>query len=158
MVDSDASVTENATTKRWVTTGNLTIAQDIADLVTAISTKDSDFTATFGRVKISPASNQTVLFEDDGTDSITIDPIGLLDTLGASVVRQQKSFQVAKRDDSFSEYRQLHFTNNPTANDTITINGIPYEFTTTADAGPGSTGEGATEVAISGTAWFDNCL
>ena len=151
VVDSDASVAENATTKRWVTTGNLTIAQDIADLVTAISTKDSDFTATFGRVKISPASNQTVLFEDDGTDSITVDPIGLLDTLGASVVRQQKAYQVAKRDDSFSEYRQLHFTNNPTANDTITINGIPYEFTTTADAGPGSTGEGATEVAISGT-------
>ena len=97
VVDSDASgVTESATVKIWNTNGNITVAQDISDLVTAISTKDSDFTTTFGRVKVAPSNNQTVLFQDDGTDSITIDPIGLLDTLGAIVVKQQKSFHIRK--------------------------------------------------------------
>ena len=150
VVDSDASLVESngaTSTKRWNTNGNLTIAQDIADLVAAISASDSDFTTTFGRVKVSPASNQTILFEDDGTDSITVDPIGLLDTLGASVVRQQKSFQVAKRDDSFSEYRQLHFPRNPSTGERITVNSIVYEFTTSADTSLAP----VIEVAINGT-------
>jgi len=128
--DTTGALAETATLKRWDVSANTNLSQDVASLITAVTTKDSDFSTTFGRMKVSPGTSTTILFNDDGTDAITVSPIGLLDSAGASVTRQEAAFTVRKQDDVFSPYKQIQFTTNPADAEVLTVNGINYEFDT----------------------------
>lgn len=139
------NVVETATLKRWDTTGNSSVGDDVADLVTAISTKDSDFEAAGGRVVIKTGDISTILFRANGNDDIIVDPAFLLDANGVGATNQNSSFTVRQQAAIYTDDTQVRFTANPiNANaDTITINGITYTFLTTPVA--------ATDVAIGGT-------
>jgi len=114
------------------TSANTTLAQDVAALVAAIKANDTDFgnygSFTNNRVQVSAASTTTVLFADDGTRAITINPAGLLDTDGNPVTTQTASFTVRKQALDYTNHTQFRFTAVPANNDTIVINGVTYTF------------------------------
>ena len=143
IVDTNASVAENATTFRWVTTGNTTLAQDVASLVAEVKAHDTDFTDygsyTNTRIAVSSGSTTTVVFHEDGSKAVTVNPVGLKDTNGASITKQTSAFTVALQDQLYTDFRQLKITTLPANNDVITINGTAYTFSTgEADDATGS--------------------
>ena len=136
--DSDASVTDTAVLKRWDTNGNSSIGDDVADLVAAITTKDSDFETAGGRVVVKSGDISTILFTAKGNDNISINPAFLLDSNGVGATNQTTSFTVNLQAAIYTDDTQVRFTAQVTDNDTITINGIVYEFdgnTTFPEAG-----------------------
>jgi len=152
--DSNASVTDSATRQRVDISTSTSLTGDVAALVAEVIAHDSDFDATNGRIAISTASASTIIFKEDGTggnsttpNGFTISPLGLLDTNGSFVVRQQTDFIVKTTNEIYSDYDQFVFGQNPTDGDNITINGITYEF----DNNAAVTGTNTT-VTINGTA------
>jgi len=107
-----------------------TLAGDVAALLTAVRASDPNFDTTNNRIAASAGSSTTVLFEDDGLNSIVIDPTGLKDSTGAEVTTQTTSFTVSKRDTLYTDETQIKFTAVPTTADTVIINSITYTFTT----------------------------
>ncbi len=107
-----------------------TLAGDVSALLTSIRTNDPNFDATNNRAALSSGSSTTMLFEDDGLNSIIIDPTGLKDSTGAEVTTQTTSFTVSKRDTLYTDETQIKFTAVPANADTIIINSITYTFTT----------------------------
>jgi flagellar hook-basal body protein len=146
-VDADADMTVTAATPtanagtantyKVDTSASTTLAGDVAALLAAIRTNDPNYDSTNNRVKTSPASSTTLLFEDDGLNSITIDPTGLKDSTGQAVAAQETSFTISKRDTLYTDYTQLKFSTVPSNGETIVINNITYTFTTNEAADTG---------------------
>ena len=137
--DSNAAVTAGNTQIDISTSTSLT--GDVAALVAAVIATDSDFDTTNNRIAVSTASASTVVFTEDGTggnsttpNGFTVNPIGLLDTNGSFVVRQQTSFVVKTTNEIYSDYDQFKFTGLPADTDTMLINGITYTFSTAEGA------------------------
>ena len=111
---------------------NTTAAQDVASLIAAVKANDTDFGDyggfTNNRIKVDPGSTTNILFNDDGTRKITINPAGLLDTNGNGVTTQTTSFDVRKQNSSFTTLSQFTFTGVPADNQKMTINGVVYNF------------------------------
>jgi flagellar hook protein FlgE len=133
--DSDASVVQTATLRRVDVSANTTLAQDVASLVSTVKGWDTDFadygaagTYTNSRIAVSSGSTSTVLFTEDGTGSITVNPAALLSSTGAFVVKQESSFTVNKVNTLYTTADQFKFSAQPDDGDTIVINGITYEF------------------------------
>ncbi len=145
---ADTTTQETATKKFWDASSNTSVSEDVADLINAIQQKDSDFNSVFGRVAVSASNSSTILFADDGTDDIVVNPAGLLNSVGSPVVKQTGSFTVNKTADQFSSYRQFHFPFNPSTGNTILINSIQYEF---VSAGGSVTGTADRAITVSGT-------
>ncbi len=134
--DSDAAgVTENATTKRWITSPTGSIADDVTALVTAVRLQDSDFDATSGRISVKVGDISTVVFNAKGNDTIVIDPAFLLDANGVGAAKQTTQFDVKQQAAIYADTTQFHFPGVPDAGDTIKINDITYTF---VDGAPGA--------------------
>ncbi|MBC8338532.1 MAG: flagellar hook-basal body complex protein [Rhodospirillales bacterium] len=136
----DTTLTDNGTsTANAGTTGiirvntgsNTTVAQDVSTLLTAIKANDTDFDTTNNRVKLDPGNSTTLLFLEDGTETITVDPSGLLTSAGAPAAKQSTSFTVKKVNSKYAETAQFRFKGVPADGDTVIINGITYTFATT---------------------------
>ena len=129
-VDSNGSVAETATLKSWDTSGNSSLGDDVADLVTAVSSKDSDFETAGGRIVVKTGNISTILFKAKGNDDIFVDPAFLLDANGIGATNQTTSFTVNQQAGIYADETQLHFPALPADGDTIVINGITYTFAT----------------------------
>ncbi len=112
------------------------LSQDVAALVAKVKATDNDY-ANYGdvptvnnRISVSAASSTTILFNDEGTGAITIDPTGLLDTSGTRVTSQDASFTVKKQDLAYTDATQFKFTAIPANGDTILVNAKTYTFST----------------------------
>ncbi|MBL6931043.1 MAG: flagellar hook-basal body complex protein [Rhodospirillales bacterium] len=135
--DADMTVTAATTTANAGTAGtykvdisaSTTLAGDVAALLASIRTNDPNVDTTNNRVSTSPGSSTTLLFEDDGLSSMTIDPTGLKDSTGAAVTTQVTSYTVDKRDTLYTDTTQIKFSTVPATGDTLKINGITYTFT-----------------------------
>jgi flagellar hook protein FlgE len=112
------------------TSDSATMAGDVTALLTAIRASNSNMDTTNNRVNTSAGSTTTVLFEDDGINTIVIDPTGLKDSTGADITEQSTSFTVSKRDTLYTDQTQIKFTAVPANADTIVINSLTYTFTT----------------------------
>lgn len=133
--DSNASVTTTATLKKVDISANTTLAQDVASLVAAVKAHDSDYgnygslgTYTNTRIAVSADNTATVVFTEDGTASMSINPAGLLSSSGAFVVRQESTFTVDKVNTAYSKFDQFTFSGVPANGNTIVINGVTYTF------------------------------
>ncbi len=131
--DSNSSNPTNAVT--FTSTDTLTAV--IAALVAKVKATDNEF-ADFGdttpatvnsRIRVSPGSSTTVLFKDEGTEAITIDPTGLLDTTGERVSTQSTAFTVKKQDLAYTDTTQFKFTAVPANTKSLIINSLTYTFT-----------------------------
>ena len=134
-------VAESGTQRRVNVAANTTLAQDVASLVAIVKGFDTDFadygaTGTFtnNRIAVSAASTSTVLFTEDGTGSITVNPAALLSTTGTFVVKQESSFTVNKQNNLYTTADQFKFSVVPDDADTIVLNGITYTFSTAEGA------------------------
>ena len=112
------------------TSNSTTMSGDVTALLTAVRASNSNFDTTNGRMIASAGSSTTVLFEDDGLNTIIVDPTGLKDSTGADVTTQNVSFTVSKRDTLYTDETQIKFTAVPAQNDTIVINSLTYQFVT----------------------------
>ncbi len=137
--DSDASVVQTATLRQVDVSTKTTLAQDVAALVSAVKSFDTDFadygadgTYTNNRIVVSSGSTTTVLFNEDGSGNITVNPAALLSSTGTFVVRQESSFTVNKVNNLYTTADQFTFDVIPSDGDTIVINGITYEFDSNA--------------------------
>ncbi|MHA1597319.1 MAG: flagellar hook-basal body complex protein [Alphaproteobacteria bacterium] len=135
----DSNSTSTAT-KAIDISASTTLAGDVAALVAAVKAYDTDF-ADYGdtpttntRISVSPGSSTTVLFEDDGTKAITVDPTGLLDSTGVRVSAQDNTFTAKKQDLAYTDSVQFKFTTMAAPADTIVINGLTYTFASTEAA------------------------
>ncbi|MFQ5763705.1 MAG: flagellar hook-basal body complex protein, partial [Rhodospirillales bacterium] len=81
-------------------------------------------------IKVDPGNSTTVLFTEDGTADINIDPTGLLTAAGTPAANQDLTFKVNKVNSKFAETTQLTFSGVPADAQTVTINGILYTFST----------------------------
>ncbi len=104
------------------------MTQDVASLVAVVIASDSDFDTTNNRIAVSAASTTTILFKDDGTRAVTVDPTGLLDSTGTRITTQNNAFTVTKPATVYRDYAQFTFPGVPANADTMTINGIVYTF------------------------------
>ena len=147
----------------WINTlNNTTLANDVADLVSTVKAYDIDYTdygdgpTSNSRIALSAGSSTTILFKDDGTGAITVDPTGLLDTSGVAVSTQTQSFTVKKPHLDYTDTTQLKFSsgNLPANADTIVVNGLTYTFST-AETG-GALNDGDKTVFTSVTSNSDN--
>jgi len=130
--DTNASVSAGHTAVNISTSA--TLADDVAALLAAIKATDSNFDDTNDRVTLSPNSTSALLFHEDGTGSISIDPSGLLDASGNPVTSQTEAFTVQKQNAAYSDYSQFTFAALPADGDTMTINGNIYTFSTAEGA------------------------
>ena len=121
---------DTATVKQVDVRTNTTVTQDVASLVAVVIASDSDFDITNNRIVVSAASTTTILFKDDGTRAITVDPTGLLDSTGTRITAQNNSLTVKKPATVYRDYAQFTFPGLPADGDTMTINGIVYTFAT----------------------------
>ena len=128
--------------------GNTTLAQDVSTLLAAIRATDSDFDTTNNRVALSSNSTTTLVFREDGTGAISINPVGLLDANGAPVTRQTSAITVQQIHADYADNTQIRFTANPSNGDTIIINGNTYTFDT---SGGEPAGNGDSTIDASGT-------
>jgi flagellar hook protein FlgE len=119
---------ETVSRRRVDISGNTTIAQDVNTLLTTLIGYDSDFDTTNNRVKLDPGNSQTLLFIEDGSAPITIDPSGLLNTSGTPAAKQSTAFTVKKVVSKYAEVAQFTFPGLPANGDTVTINNIIYTF------------------------------
>jgi flagellar hook-basal body protein len=137
----NGGVGETTTLKRVDISSNTSLSEDIAAFIAAVKGADSDFandansstgsnTVTNNRIRVSPASATTVLFEDDGRSAISVNPSGLLDSTGTLVTAQKNSFSIQKRANDYTDEVFFKFEAQPSDADTLTINGIVYEFDT----------------------------
>lgn len=141
--DGDMTATDAVTATAAGTAGTYqvdisstnTLAQDVAALLAAIKASDSDYDSTNNRVTQSPNSTTALLFNEDGTDSIVINPEGLLDSNGSPVTKQTAQYTVAKQASDYADATQITFGANPGDTETIVINGITYEFDNTGAVG-----------------------
>jgi len=146
--DTQMTVTINDTTATKIidVSTSTTLAQYVSAFVTKVKEADSDFTnnGTFvkNRIQIPATSSTTVFFTDDGTGSISVDPSGLLTSTGTRAVRQEVSFTVQKTASAHRDTFQFTFATSSdfTDGETVTINGIVYEF----DTGGGVSGTNKT--------------
>jgi flagellar hook protein FlgE len=111
-----------------------TLADDVAALLAEIKATDTNFDDTNDRVTLSPNSTSALLFHEDGTGSISIDPSGLLDASGNPVTNQTTAFTVQKQNSAYSDYSQFTFAGLPADGNTITVNGVVYTFSTAEGA------------------------
>ncbi len=112
---------------------NTTVAQDVASLLAQIKANDTDF-ADFGgvtnvRVLLKSGDATTLLFREDGTNSFTVNPSGLVSSSGDPAAKQDAQFTIKNVNKVFREYVQLTFAGVPANGETITIDGITYTFT-----------------------------
>jgi len=135
--DDDAAVSGGATAVDISTTS--TLAQDVNALLSTIIATDNDFDTTNNRITISENSTTTLLFRDDGTDDIVINPAGLLNASGEPLTRQTSIYTVQKQAADYTDYSQLTFAALPTDGDTMDINGITYTFSAAEVATDGDT-------------------
>lgn len=122
---------------------NTSVAQDVTSLIAAVQATDSDF-ADYGgytntRMTVSPASSNTILFTEDGSDDITINPVGLLDANGAPITNQTGAFTIRQQSSLYSDFNQFTFAGQPADTNTIAINGVTYEFESAGGVTPGNT-------------------
>ncbi|MCG8508102.1 MAG: flagellar hook-basal body complex protein [Rhodospirillales bacterium] len=126
--DSDASVVETATLRRVDISSTTTLAQDVNALLTTVRGFDTDFDTNNNRIALSDNSTTTLIFREDGTSSIVINPVGLLDTNGDPITNQTSSFTVLKQNSAYADATQIRFSAaQVTDGETIIINGITYE-------------------------------
>lgn len=130
---------DTATVKQVDVRTNTTVTQDVASLVAVVITSDSDFDTTNNRIVVSAGSTTTILFKDDGTRAITVDPTGLLDNTGTRITAQNNILTVKKPATIYRDYAQFTFPGIPANGDTMTINGIVYTFTDGEALGDGDT-------------------
>ncbi len=123
-----AGFTETATRTRVNVATNTTVAQDVSSLLTTINGFDTDYDTTNNRVKLDPGNSTTLLFTEDGTGAMTIDPSGLLTSSGTPAAKQSSSFTVKKVNAKYSEITQMQFTSVATTAQSVIINGITYTF------------------------------
>ncbi len=152
--DSNASVVETATLRRVDVSTNTTLAQDVAALVAKVKSSDTDFanygasgTFTNNRIVVSSGSTSTVIFTEDGTGSLTVNPAALLSTSGAFVVKQESSFTVRKVTNAYTTADQFTFTALPANGDTVVLNGVTYTFS----AAEAVNNDADTDIYIGGT-------
>ncbi len=153
--DTDSSTTA---TKAVDVSSNTTLSADVASLVAAIKAQDVDYAnygdgpVTNNRVVVSAGSSTTIMFQDQGTGAITVDPTGLLDSSGTAVTTQTSSFTAKKQNLAYTDTTQLLFSSGtlPSDGETITINSITYTFRT-AETGA-ALNDGDKTVFTSGTA------
>jgi flagellar hook protein FlgE len=148
--DSDMTITAATATANAGTAGtyqvdistSATLAGDVAALLSSIRTNDPNVDTTNNRVATSPGSSTTLLFEDDGLTSMTIDPTGLKDSTGAAVTTQVTSYTVDKRDTLYTDKTQIKFTTVPANGDTISlvINDVTTTYTFTTGEAEDTTG------------------
>lgn len=124
--DTDGAVTGTNTQVDIATA--TTLSDDVARLLTVIQTTDSDFATGYDRVTLNPNSPTALLFHDNGTGAISVSPVGLLDASGNPVTKQTEAFNVLKQDAAYTDNTQITFGAVPADGNTITINGITYEF------------------------------
>lgn len=127
---SGAPPADTATVKQVDVRTNTTVTEDVAALVAVVIASDSDFDSTNNRIVVSSASTTTILFKDDGTRSISVDPTGLLDGTGTRITAQNNAFTVKKPAAVYQDYTQFTFPGLPDDGETMTINGIVYTFST----------------------------
>ncbi len=124
------------------TSANTTVSQDVATLIARVKATDTDFSDYGGftntRIAVSANVTTTILFHEDGTRAITVNPAGLLDTNGDPVTRQITQFTVRKQAQTYTDYDQFTFAGLPADGDTMTINGVVYEFDNNAAVGGGN--------------------
>ena len=123
-----AGFTETATRKRVNVATNTTTAQDVSTLLSTINTNDSDYDTTNKRVKLDTGNATTLIFTEDGTGQISIDPTGLLTTSGTPAANQDKAFIVDKINAKYAKSNQITFTAAPANAETVIINGTTYTF------------------------------
>ena len=130
--DWTMNVTDTNDVKIVDTSSSTTTANYVSQLVAKVKASDSDFADHGGytntRVSVSPFNASTVLFNEDGTDDITVDPSGLLTSSGTNATKQTTSFTVNEVNSAYRDSFQFKFTRVPDDGDTLTINGIVYEF------------------------------
>lgn len=130
---ADANPTANAGSSTLIgvdLSASTNLAGDVLALINAVTkgaTADTDFVGN-SRMALKPGTTSTVLFTEDGTGILVIDPSGLTDTNGAAAAKQTTSFTVQKQFEDYTPYTQFTFTDTPANNDTIVINGITYTF------------------------------
>ncbi len=139
-LNTGATITpEDTNTLKIVDTSSATTtANFVSALVSKVKASDSDFANhggyTNNRISVSPFNASTVRFDEDGTGSIVVNPSGLLTTSGEAATKQRTSFTVKKIDNQYQDSFQFTFGQTPDDGDTITINGVIYEFDTSAGA------------------------
>lgn len=137
-----------------ISSSSLTSAGAVDNFITAVQTYDPTFDTTNQRIRESVNSATTVLFQDDGTGEIGIDASGLVDDNGNPVVKQTKGFTVEKQDIAYTDTDYFTFGNLPNDGETITLNGITYEFNSAG--GVSGTNTAVTLVAGDLNATLDN--
>lgn len=130
--DTTGAAVDTATVKQVNISASTTVAQAVAALVAKVKEADTNF-ADYGgytnnRIQVNPGNSTGIYFTDDGTDEMTIDPTGLLTSTGARATLQESSYTVEKPAAANRDFHQFTFGGQPAANDTVTINGIVYEF------------------------------
>jgi len=121
-----ADATVNGTNTRVTTTASSTTAVDVAALVAAVIAKDSDFDTTNNRIQVNPGVTTSVLFTEDGTRDIAIDPSGLLNSSGSRAAKQESAFSVRKTGATYRDYEQFTFSGVPATASTIAIAGTTF--------------------------------
>ena len=139
-VDTDTDMTETvatptanagtANTFKVDISTSTTISTDVDTLRLKVIASDPDFDTTNTRIRLSAGTSTTLIFEDDGLNTITVDPTGLKDSSGVRVTDQSTSFTTSKRDKVYTDATQILFTAVPANGDTIVLNGVTYTFTT----------------------------
>jgi flagellar hook protein FlgE len=127
----NGGVGETATLKRVNVSASTTVALDVDALVAAVIANDTDFDTINNRIQEDPDNSNIIIFHEDGTRAITVDPSGLLDSNGAAATTQTASFTVQQIYADYAPYSQLVFNNVPANGETIVINGVTYTFDTT---------------------------
>jgi flagellar hook protein FlgE len=136
------------------TSSSSTTANYVSALVSKVKSSDSDFADHGGytntRISVSPFNASTVRFAEDGTSPIVVNPSGLLTSTGAAATKQTTTFTVKQIDNLYQDHFQFVFTQVPDDGDTMTINGIVYEFDTGAGAALATAGAVGVDIAALG--------
>ena len=126
--DSDATVAGGSVAVDI--SSSTTMAGDVTALINTVTTGANADTDFFGnsRMALKTGVSSTILFKEDGTGSISVNPVGLLDTSGNPVTNQTAAFTVALVNDAYTDFTQFMFSGVPADTQTISINGITYTF------------------------------
>lgn len=119
-----------------------TVTAATAALVATVIAHDTDYSTDNNRISTFVDDGTIVLFHDDGTGNITVDPSGLLQSSGAAATAQTSSFVVEKTHADYTDYGQFTLSAQPIEgnDEVISINGIRYEF--------GATTGGSSDVMV----------
>ena len=141
------------TTTQVDVSNSTTLAADVTAFIAAVKATDSNFAdysttgddITNNRISLNADYSYIVDFQDDGTGDISVNPSALLDSSGVAVTNQTATFTVQQPGSAYGSTTNLTFANLPVDNETITINGITYEFD--SDASGVTTGDVAVTVS-----------